>query len=160
MLGSCYIESRIHWIARKLNIRAILNGKGLQRNNRQRIFHLTVIERISTCETQVVNIVILHSQLSSTYEVNIVRLINVKSTKNVSTLVDIQSHIHTETTKRRTRNREFCTISKIGKLNKLVKLIVSGKWTVTKYIGKVSRTQHIQTTTHLQIVNRSRHHTI
>ena len=36
------VQRRIHRFARKLDIRAVLNGKGLERNDGQRILHLTV----------------------------------------------------------------------------------------------------------------------
>ena len=71
-LGGGDVERGVHGVASELDIRAVLNGECLQRDDGQRVFHLAVRQRVTTAEDEVVGRGILHAQRAATHEVDVV----------------------------------------------------------------------------------------
>ena len=101
LLNSRYAQSWVHHIARELDIRAVFYLKGLQRNDRQRIFHLTCRDSISTCHADITTQV-LHSQGTFTKDVKVVGVVGVKPTGYVGILFNGNREVHRHTIHLRT----------------------------------------------------------
>ena len=111
------VQRRIHRVARKLNIASILNGEGLQRDDGERVFHLTVIQRITPRQSEVICRIILHAQVSATHQVDIVRMVGIQVSHDMSTLGHGHGKIHAESVQWRTVHDGLCGIGKVGELH-------------------------------------------
>ena len=149
------VESRIHRVAREFGIAAVLDGKCLERNYGQRVFHLTRTYSIASVQTQSVAGSILHTQVSSTNEVNIVGVVGIECAQHMRTVVDVDREVHVESVDWRTCHGNGIRVAEVDKLHESIELIVGGEWRVAQYICDVARTQHIESSTHTQRIERS-----
>ena len=85
VLGGGDVESGIHRIACELHIAAILDGEGLQRDDWQRVFHLTVGEGVTACEVDAF-VIIFHAQVAAAHQVDVVALLGIKITEDAGSL--------------------------------------------------------------------------
>ena len=88
------VQRRIHRLARKLNIRTILDDERLERNDRQRVFHLTVRQGVTTAQLQVVSRRVQHAQRAAAHQVDIVGVVGIEVGHHVGTLGYVYSHVH------------------------------------------------------------------
>ena len=84
-LCGCYVQTGIHGVARKLHVAAVLDCEGLQWNDWQRVFHLATAERVAACQVDAF-IVIFHSQVAASRQVDVVGLLWIKVADEVGTL--------------------------------------------------------------------------
>ena len=149
------VESRIHRVAREFGIAAVLDGKCLERNYGQRIFHLTRTYSIASVQTQSVAGSILHTQVASTNEVNIVGVVGIECAQHMRTVVDIDREVHVESVDWRTCHDHGIGVAEVDKLNESVELIVGAERRVAQYVCNVARTQYVQSATHTQCIERT-----
>ena len=67
-------------------------------------------------------------------------------------LVNVQRHIHLEARQLRTLYDGQCTVAEVGKLHQFVQLVISGQRAVTQHVTHIRRTQHIDSSAHIHIV--------
>ena len=89
-LGGCERQPRVHRVAGELDVRALRDGEGLQRNDRQFIFHLTRVDGIPSAEDDAVGGVVLHAHRTASHDVDVVRLRGVEIAVYMCPLVDVQ----------------------------------------------------------------------
>ena len=78
------VQPGIHGVARKLHITAVLDGEGLQRDDRQRVFHLTAGEGVTACQVDALGVV-SQAQVTATCQVGVIGLFRVEVTDEVCT---------------------------------------------------------------------------
>ena len=118
--GGSNVQRRIHQVARELNIRTILDGKRLQRNDGQRVFHLTIGEGITTRQTKVVGRTIGHAQRTTTHKVDEVGMVGIEVGHDMGSVRYFKGHIHRESSERRTRNNYLSSITKVLELHQVI----------------------------------------
>ena len=91
------MESWVHDITNELDIAAILNGERLQWDGLQRVFHLTVIQRVLTCQLPLFRRSITQTERSPTHQIDIVRLGRIQIRHDMGTLGDIEGEVHFKT---------------------------------------------------------------
>ena len=126
-LGSGNVECGVHGFASELDIGAVLDGEGLQRNDRQRVLHLAIGQRIATPQSQVVSRAVLHAQGAATHEVDVVGVVGIEIGHDVGTLRHVDAHVHLETVQRRAFDDHLCRIGKVGELDQLVQMVVGSE---------------------------------
>ena len=75
----------------------------------------------------------------------------------MSTLVDAYVHVHAEAIQWWTLYIHGCRIGKVCKLHQVFQLVVCGDRAILQHICHICRAQHIQLSSHLQVVYRSLH---
>ena len=146
------VQRRIHHVTGEFHIRAVLNGKGLQRDDGHRILHLTIRQGITACQSQVVLWRVEHAQRTTTHQIDVVRVIGIQVGHDVGTISHVQCHIHLETCQLRTFYDGLCTITEVGKLNQFIQLVIRRQRAVAKHVAHIGRAQHVETATHRHIV--------
>ena len=131
------VQRGIHHVAGKLDIGAILDGKGLQRNDGQRILHLAVRQRVASCQLHVVGRIILHTQRTTTHQVDIVGVVGIEPSLDMRSIGYIQRHVHSQTVDRGALDDNPGGIAEVSELDQLVDLVVSGQWRVAQDIVEV-----------------------
>ena len=155
-LGSSEIESRIHHVARKLHITALSDGECLERNHRQLIFHLSVIDGISSEELHSVEVGICHSQFSTALNIHIVRLVGIKETSHSRSLFNIHHQEHVESTDSRSGLLNHTgSVAEVGECDKFTESVARVQWRIAQDISYISRTQNIESSSHVKSVERS-----
>ena len=155
-LCSCDVQFRIHRIASKLYVAALLNSEGLKRNYRQRVLHLTARQCIATRKVNTIR-VIFHSKVAATHNINVVRLVGVKVADDVRTLRYIYIKVDIKSRWRWLGNNSLCRIAKVGKLNQLIQSVIGRQWRIEQQVFHISRTEHIESATHVKPIERSLH---
>ena len=122
------------------------------------ILHLTIRQSIAACQLQVVGRTVEHTQRAATHQVNIVGVVGIHVGHDVCTFRHVQRHIHAEAVDWRARDGSLRGITEVRKLDQIVQLVVSGDRRVTEDVAHIRCTQHIQTSTHIDIVQRTVHH--
>ena len=118
------MKSGIHHVARKLNIRSILDNKSLERNNGQRVFHLAITQGVFTRQLQIVGWIVGHAQRAATHQVNIVGMVGIKIGYHVCAFRYFHRQIHIEACQVWTIHHGLRCIAKVCKLHQFVKLVV------------------------------------
>ena len=70
-------------------------------------------------------------------------------------VVDIDSEVHVESVDGRTCHRYCIGVAEVDKLHESVQLIVGAERRVAQYVCNVARTQHVQSATHTQRIERT-----
>ena len=157
LLGGGNVQRGVHHLARKLDIRAVLDGKRLQRNDRQLILHLTVGQRIATRQLQIVGRRVDHTQRTATHQIDIVGVVAVEVGFNVGALRHVDGHIHAETRQRRPLDDHLGGVAEVYELHQRLHLVVGSQRCVAQDVAHIGRRQHAQAATHVQIVEGSLH---
>ena len=71
-LGSGDVQLRVHGVARELDVAAVLYGKGLERDDRERVFHLAAVGREASRQAHVALLRKAHGEVAATFKVHIV----------------------------------------------------------------------------------------
>ena len=74
---------------------------------------------------------------------------------NVSAICHIKRHIHLKASQLRTFDNGLRAVAKVSKLNQFVQLVIRSQRAVTKHVTHIGRTQHIETATHIHIIQRT-----
>ena len=127
MLGGGDVQRGVHRGTGELDVAAVLNGERLQRNDRQRVFHLAVGQCVATCEAQVVGHVVDHAQRATAHQVDIVALVGIQISHHVSALRHINGHIHREAHEFGTFHNGLRRVGKVGEAHKAFQLVVGGQ---------------------------------
>ena len=154
---SSNVQRGVHRITRKLNIRTILDSKRLQRNDGQRVFHLTVRQRITSRQLQIVSRRIAHTQRTTSHQIDVIGVVSIEVGHHMGTLRHLKGHIHCESVECWTLNDNLRSIAEVSKLDQIVQLIVCSQGRVAQHIAHISSSQHFHTTSHIQIVQRATH---
>ena len=138
LLCGCDVESWVHRVARELDITAILNVERLERNYRQRVFHLARSYGVASVERQTIVAGVEHSQIAAAHKVYIVRLVGVESAQSVCSVVDVYCEVHVESVDRRTLHTHSLRLAEVYKLHESVELVVGRQRRVAQYIRDVA----------------------
>ena len=132
------------------------DGKSLERNDRQLIFHLTIIDGISPEELHTVKVVVCHAQFATALDIHIVRLVGIEETSDVSSLFDIHHQEHVETSHNWTSLLyHTSSVAEVGEGDKFAELVAGVERRVAQDICNVCRTKHIQCSSHIELFERS-----
>ena len=69
----------------------------------------------------------------------------------------LEGHIHRESVEWRTLDDNLRGVAEVRKLNQIVQLIVGGQGRVAQHIAHIGSSKYLQTTTHIQVVQRTTH---
>ena len=156
MLSGRDVQRGIHRIALKLHIAAVLDGEGLQRDDRQRIFHLASIQGIAPREVETL-VIILHAEVTTAHEVDIVRLFNIEVADNVGTMIHGDGQIGIKSCRYGLGDDGLDGIAEIGKLHQLVETVIGREGRVEEHVGHIRRTEHFETASHVELLKWSLH---
>ena len=93
-----------------------------------------------------------HTQCATAHQINIVRMVSIQIGHNMCSICYIKRHIHLETCQLWSFYDGLGTVTEVGKLNQFIQLVISCQRAVTKHVTHISRTQHIETATHIHII--------
>ena len=122
-LGGGDVQPRVHRVARELHIAAVLDGEGLQRDDGQRVFHLTAGEGIAACEVETL-IVVFHAQVASAGQVGIVSLLGVEVADKMGTLRHGDGEVDIHTCGLGTSDDGLDGVGEVGELHQFVETVV------------------------------------
>ena len=88
------MQLRVHGVARELDVAAILYGKGLERDDGERVFHLAAVEGVAAGEGELVGGVVAHAQVAAAYQRDVVGVVGVEHAHDVGRLVDRHAQLH------------------------------------------------------------------
>ena len=122
------VQCGIHGVSSEFNVRAVLNGKRLQRNDWQRVLHLAVRQGIASTQLEIISRRVLHAQGTTAHQVDVVRVVGVQIGHHMGTIRHVDGHIHLETIQWRTLDDNLCSVAEVGKLHQFVQLVVGCQW--------------------------------
>ena len=140
LLSGSEVEAGIHDVAIKLNITSFLDGEGLEGDDGQLIFHLTLIECITTEELELVGGVIDHTQFTASFEIDVVGLSGIEGADDTCSLLDVHEQQHIETLDDGTFGSYADGIAEISEGDKLLQLVVGAEGGVFQYVCHVGGT--------------------
>ena len=82
-------------------------------------------------------------------------MVGIECAHHMSAVVDIDSEVHVESVDGRTCHGYSVRIAEVDKLHESVKLVVGAERRVAQYVCNVARTQHVQSATHTQRIERT-----
>ena len=153
-----YVEAWVHRVARKLYIAAVLNSKCFERDYRKRVFHLSVVQGVSSGEHDVIGRIILQTQVASSCQIDIIWLVGIDITYNVCTACNANCHVYIKSGQCRTTDGCLCRVIEICEFYKFIKPVVIGQGRVAQDICHVCGSENVQFSTHLQVVHRTVYH--
>ena len=139
MFGGGDVESGIHRIASEFHIAAVLDGEGLQRDDGQRVFHLTVGEGVTTCEVDAF-VIVSQAQVAATHQVDVVALFSIEVTEDTGSLRHADCQVGLDTSGGGTGDNDLGGIAEVCELYQLVETVVGRQWRIEQHIGHVCRT--------------------
>ena len=71
---------------------------------------------------------------------------------------DVQRHIHAEAIDGWTCHSNLCSIAEVRELHEVIQLVVGSDRRITQNVAHIGGTQHIQTSTHIEVFEWSVHH--
>ena len=157
MLGGSDVETGIKRVAGKLDVAAVLYGEGLERDNGQRILHLTVAEGVASGKCEFVYRIIAHHQIAATHQVDIVGMVGIEHTQDTGSLVDGQAQPHVQARDDRPLHHLLGGVAEVGKGNQFVELVVCRQFRIAHDIGHIRAAQHIYLAAHSQVVHGTGH---
>ena len=122
-LGGGDVQSWVHRVASELYITAVLDVEGLQRDDGQRVFHLTAGERVTACKVETL-IVILHTQVTTASQIGIVGLLGVEVADEVSAFRHADGEVDIHTCGLGTRDDGLGGVGEVCELHQLIETIV------------------------------------
>ena len=117
------VQPWVHRVARKLHIAAVLDGEGFQRDDGQRVFHLTVVEGVAAGEVDAF-VVVFHTQVAAAREVYVVGLLRVEVAHEVGTFRHADGEVYIESGWLRTGEDGLGGVAEVGKLHQIVEAVV------------------------------------
>ena len=149
------VEPRIHRVARELYVTAVLYGERLERNDRHRVFHLAVVQRVFSPDAEVVGWCVLQSQGALAHQIDIVRMVWLEIAYYSGGTVNVDGQVHVESHALRLPNHHLRGVGEVGEAHQFFHLVIGGERRVAQYVRHVGGAQHIHSSTQAQIVERA-----
>ena len=137
------MQGGVHGFTLELDVTTLLYGERLERDDRQRVFHLSLIEHISACEAKIVDHIVTHAQFTPSYQINIIAVVSVEVAFDACALIHVQSQVHVESIQRRSADYLLRSrVVEIHESHQFIKSVVSGKWRIAQHISHIGSPQY------------------